>query len=235
LLTRDDVYEWFAGRSTWPGVTVVSSEALWSVEPRDLLTLLTLAGPRSRVVVVFRCLQETALSGWHTAVAEGYPDAYEGYVSRLVLGGQRRDFDYEYHLEPIRRAADVVVVDYRGNGSLMTRLIEALELPGGLFAGTSLDVPRHVRPSGWLTSLLLTVHRDNAMADLGPYERASVSEALRNAAKLIEAKPDLMRLADAHSRLSDEIIGNLVSLCLKNRSAAQDLSAQVLLPCPCSE
>ena len=213
---------------------MVSSEALWSVHPDDLCRMLNFAASPAKVVVVFRCLKQSTLSGWHTAVAEGYRSDYAAYVEELVLSGRGKDFNYPYHLGPLRAAADIVVVDFEGPESLITRLVRALGLPEIVFSEAALLARRHVRPSPWFTSLLLRIHRDPAVGTFGPHERASLSQAVRGAAQLITPLDELEALAAVDTALSEEQNQRVAEMCVVNRKAAQEFITEPLAACPCS-
>ncbi len=233
LLTRDEVYEWFARQGRGPGTTVVSSEALWSVAPEDLCRMIDFAAVPVRSVVVFRCATQMTLSGWHTAVAEGYRSDYATYVTDSVLSGLRRDFDYAHHLTPLSGHSAVVTVDFEGEEPLITRLVRALDLPENVFSDTALLARKHVRPRPWFTSLLLRIHQDPAVSKFGPHERASLSQAVREAAHLIGPADQLEALALSDVTLTDAQHGQMAELCVRNRTAAQAFAADPLTACAC--
>lgn len=232
VVTCDDVREWFAGVASRPGVTLVSSEALWSMNPEDLLDLLALARTPVRVVAVLRCAVDSAFSAWHTAVAEGYPGDYRSYVADCVLGNAHKNLDYAYHLGPLMGRCDVKVVDYAApGGALVPQVIAALGLPAEAFAREAPLLRQHVRPSPWVTALTLEVQRHAAFTGVGPNGRSLISNALRHAAGFVSPTVGLSERAAGYASLPPDLQRALEALCASNRRAVAGVAAGSLAEC----
>jgi hypothetical protein len=220
LMTQDEVKSWFAGVAARPGVTLVSSEALWSMAPSEFLELLALAECNVRLVVVFRCIVETSVSGWHTAVAEGFIGPLEQYVVDVVLG-ERRDFDYQAHLTPLRKMFSVDVVEYRQE-FLLQRLVKALDLPSGAFSNDALSRWKHARPPDWVTSLLRLAHEDPSTTELSAHERVWLTDHVRRLTPWVQPNPDLMARTVEDAAISEPTRLRLQQLCAQNRAAVSE-------------